>query len=51
MKLQYFGDSYDIVKKSLICWLSEFGPWVTHPMFTEDVSPAVLLLLIGVNQH
>lgn len=35
MKLQYFGDSYDIVKKSLIEWLSEFGPWVTHPMFTE----------------
>ena len=39
MKLQYFGDSYDIVKKSLIRWLGEFGPWVTHPMFTEDISP------------
>lgn len=35
MKLQFFGDSYDIVKKSLIAWLSEFGPWVTHPMFTK----------------
>lgn len=35
MRLQYFGDSYDIVKKSLIGWLSEFGSWVTHPMFTE----------------
>jgi hypothetical protein len=35
MKLQYFGDSYDIVKKSLIAWLLEFGSWVTHPMFTE----------------
>ena len=37
MKLKYFGDSYDIVKKSMIHWLSEFGPWVTHPMFTESV--------------
>lgn len=37
MKLKYFGDSYDIVKKSMIHWLSEFGPWVTHPMFTETV--------------
>jgi hypothetical protein len=36
MKFKYFGDSYDIVKKSLIAWLSEFGPWVTHPMFTEE---------------
>jgi len=35
VRLQYFGDSYDIVKKSLIAWLLEFGPWVTHPMFTE----------------
>jgi hypothetical protein len=39
MKLQYFGDSYDIVKKSLIAWLSDFGPWITHPMFTEAVTP------------
>jgi hypothetical protein len=36
MKLKYFGDSYDIVKKSLLAWLSEFGPWVTHPMFTDS---------------
>lgn len=41
MKLQYFGDSYDIVKKSMIAWLSEFEPWVTHPMFTEDFKPEV----------
>lgn len=38
MKLQYFGDSYDIVKKFLVGALSEFGPWVTHPMFTEEVT-------------
>jgi len=41
MKPQYFGDSYDIVKKAFIRWLSEFGPWVTHPIFTEDVSSVV----------
>ncbi|HEY5883212.1 MAG TPA: hypothetical protein VIT88_00910 [Pyrinomonadaceae bacterium] len=39
MKLKYFGDSYDLVKKSLIAWLSEFGSWVTHPMFTEEFKP------------
>lgn len=38
MKLQFFGDSYDIVKKSLISWLGEFGSWSAHPMFTESVS-------------
>jgi hypothetical protein len=35
MKLQYFGDSYDIVKKSLLHWLKLFGPWTAHPMFTH----------------
>ena len=40
MKLRYFGDSYDIVKKSLIAWLGECGPWSAHPMFTENVSPS-----------
>jgi hypothetical protein len=39
MKLQFFGDSYDIVKKSLIEWLAEFGSWSAHPMFTERVTP------------
>jgi hypothetical protein len=50
MKLTYFGDSYDIVKKSLIAWLAEFGLWVTHPMFTEPVTPdeaASFSLLLG----
>lgn len=40
MKLHFFGDSYDIVKKSLIGWLAEFGPWAVHPMFTERVTLA-----------
>ncbi len=39
MKFKYFGDSYDIVKKSLIAWLSDFGGWYAHPMFTEPVMP------------
>jgi hypothetical protein len=39
VRLQYFGDSYDIVKKALIGWLGEFGDWTAHPMFTEPVSP------------
>jgi hypothetical protein len=39
MKFKYFGDSYDIVKKSLIEWLGDFGDWYAHPMFTESVTP------------
>ena len=35
MNKKHFGDSYDIVKKSLLCWLSQFGPWAAHPMFTD----------------
>jgi len=38
VNLKHFGDSYDIVKKSLLQWLREFGPWVAHPMFTHVVS-------------
>ena len=38
MHLQHFGDSHDIVKKSLFEWLRELGPWTAHPMFT-DVDP------------
>jgi hypothetical protein len=40
MQMQYFGDSYDIVKQSLLRWLKVFGEWSVHPMFTEDVNPA-----------
>jgi hypothetical protein len=38
MHLKHFGDSYDIVKKSILQWLGPFGPWAAHPMFTHDVS-------------
>ena len=42
MKMSFFGDSYDIVKHALLRWLASMGPWVTHPMFTEEVSPGQL---------
>lgn len=38
MHLRHFGDSYDIVKKSLLGWLGAFGPWAAHPMFTHEVT-------------
>ena len=39
MNLQFPGDSYDIIKKSFIAWLSEFGRWSVHPMFTHEADP------------
>ncbi len=39
MKAEFLGDSYDIVKQSLLRWLAVMGPWATHPMFTDSVSP------------
>jgi hypothetical protein len=33
--MKHFGESYDIVKQSLIRWLAPFGRWSVHPMFTE----------------
>jgi len=38
MNLKFLGDSYDIVKRSLLKWLEPVGTWATHPMFTESVS-------------
>ena len=38
MNPKYIGDSYDIVKQSLLRWLADIGTWTTHPMFTEPVS-------------
>jgi hypothetical protein len=35
MRRTYLGDSYDIVKQSLLRWLGNFGGWSVHPMFTE----------------
>ena len=33
-----FGDSYDIVKQSILRWLSSCGKWAVHPMITGDSS-------------
>lgn len=38
MRMEYFGDSYNIVKRSLINCLGSFGKWGVLPMFTENVS-------------
>jgi hypothetical protein len=35
---KFLGDSYDIVKQSLLRWLAGMGTWTTHPMFTESIS-------------
>ena len=40
MRMRYFGDSYDIVKQSLLRWLRGFGERSAHPMFTQPVSDA-----------
>ncbi len=37
--MKHFGDSYDIVKQSLLRWLGVFGDWSMHPMFTGSVAP------------
>jgi hypothetical protein len=50
MRMRYFGDSYDIVKQSLLRWLRPLGEWSVHPMFTEPVSSgdvAALESLLG----
>jgi hypothetical protein len=39
LNLQFIGDSYDIIKRSFISWLSDFGRWSVHPMFTDEVDP------------
>ena len=35
MKRDKFGDSYDIVKQSILRWLLPCGTWSVHPMFTD----------------
>jgi hypothetical protein len=40
LRLRFLGDSYDLVKQSLLCWLAQLGPWKVHPMFTAEWSRA-----------
>ena len=37
MRMSYFGDSYDFVKRSLLECFGELGKWAVVPMFTEAV--------------
>jgi hypothetical protein len=39
MKKEFLGDSYDVVKQSLLRCLQPCGKWKAHPMFTEEVKP------------
>ena len=36
-----FGDSYDIVKRTLLEWLSSCGTWVVHPMYFPKDSETI----------
>ncbi len=38
MRRGFLGDSYDIVKQSLLRWLAAMGRWHVHPMFSESFS-------------
>jgi len=41
MRLNYLGDSQDIVKRCLIHWLNPMGSWKAHPMLTEAADPHI----------
>jgi hypothetical protein len=38
MRIAYFGDSYDLVKRTLLESLSDLDKWSVVPMFTERVN-------------
>jgi len=35
----FLGDTYDVIKQSFLRWLTDFGLWAVHPIFSENVSP------------
>ena len=47
MEREKLGDSYDVVKRTLLAWLRPFGEWGVHPMFTDGVSVADYERMIG----
>src|ERR1039458_1241950 len=47
MNSEKLGDSYDIVKRALLCWLRDFGEWSVQPMFTDAVSVPDYEKLVG----
>lgn len=40
MRMQFFGDSYDVVKRFLIRTVAPDAKWVAFPMFTHEVAAA-----------
>ena len=40
MRMQYFGDSYDVVKRFLLSTLAPGASWAAFPMFTHAVTTA-----------
>lgn len=38
MRMQFFGDSYDVVKRFLIRTIAPDAKWVAYPMFTHPVT-------------
>jgi hypothetical protein len=38
MHVRFLGDSFDIVKQSLLRCLAQCGPWSAHPMFTVEAT-------------
>ncbi|MHB8060160.1 MAG: hypothetical protein ACYDHO_04935 [Gaiellaceae bacterium] len=47
MRMQYFGDSYDIVKRFLLQSLAPSTTWDAFPMFTNEVSALQLAAFEG----
>lgn len=51
MHPKYLGDSYDLVKHTLLRWLEPLGDWAVHPMFRfafDEAFVAAYEGLIGV---
>lgn len=51
MDPKYLGDSYDLVKHTLLRWLKPLGDWAVHPMFRATFDEAFVSAyerLIGV---
>ncbi len=50
MHMKHFGDSYDIVKKSLLACMGGLGPWAAHPMFTHGVRRSRVAGVLAVSR-
>ena len=48
MRLQYFGDSYDLAKQFLMRCLAPDEPWGIIPMFTDEWNPGQIASFEGL---